>query len=250
MRNKWDKESVHKEALKYNTKIDFIKNSQSAYNRARKDNYLDFVCLHMVQKGNRLKRMVYSYEFSDKSVYVGLTYDIDKRDNQHNMKGPVFNHIIKTSLTPIRKNISCEYISSVDAAFLEQKTIDRYRNCGWNILNTMKGGGLGGKEIIWTEEKIQLEANKFMTRNEFRKTSPRAYDAAIRNCILNKVCSHMNNILNSWTKEKIKEISLKYKNRFEFQKQSPNEYSIAYKRKWLDEICIHMTYKYKKKREE
>lgn len=250
MRIKWTKILVLNEALKYKFRSEFIRKSGSAYNRARKDGYLDEICSHMEKIGNRKMRMIYSYEFSDNSVYVGLTYNIERRNSLHFIDGPVFNYINKTNLIPIRKIISNGYIPSIEASILEQKTIDEYKTNGWVLLNKIKGGGLGGKEIKWTKEKIKIEALKFETRGDFRKNSPKAYDAASRNKILNDVCSHMKYVLNYWTKEKIEIVAKKYNSRWDFQRHSPNEYSVAHKHKWLNELCSHMSYKYKKKREE
>lgn len=240
MRKRWSKKLVIEEALKYKHRVDFIRNSQSAYNRARKDGYLDEACFHMIPIGNRVMRMVYSYEFSDNCVYVGLTYNIEKRNTTHLLKGPVFNHIQESHIIPKRKTISENYIPWIDAGILEQKTIEEYRNDGWNILNTSKGGGMGGKEIKWTKELIMKEALKYNTRSEFRKKSPKGYDAAIRNNLLDVVCSHMKYLNKSWTKEKIQEVALKYNSRGDFQKYSPNEYSIAHKHKWISDVCKHI----------
>ncbi len=33
--------------------------------------------------GNKFKRCIYAYEFSDNYVYVGLTLNLDKRNNRH-----------------------------------------------------------------------------------------------------------------------------------------------------------------------
>lgn len=240
MRKRWTRDIVLAEGLKYNHRVDFIRNSQSAYNRARKDGYLDVACSHMIPIGNRVLRMVYSYEFSDNHVYVGLTYNIEKRNASHLLKGPVFNHIQKSQIIPKRKIISKNYIPWIEAGVLEQKTIDEYKNNGWNILNTSKGGGMGGKEIKWTKDEILKESLKYNTRTQFRRNSPKGYDAAIRNKLLNTVCSHMTHLNKSWTKEKIQNVAAKYNRRGDFQKYSPNEYSIAHKHKWINDVCSHM----------
>ena len=45
--------------------------------------------------------------------------------------------------------------------------------------------------IKWTKEKLQQEANKFDTRNEFRKLSQSAYITARSRGILDNICSNM-----------------------------------------------------------
>lgn len=142
--NYLSKIECYEEALKYATRIEFSKNSYRHYKVAYRKKWLDEICFHMKPLGNLYKRCVYVYEFSDKSVYIGLTFNLEKRDNQHlNKKTPVHNHMEKTHTHPIRRILS-EYIDAIEAKQLEINTIIEYRNNGWNILNKSKGGELGG----------------------------------------------------------------------------------------------------------
>jgi len=75
----WTDELIKEETLKYNHKIDFIKNGHSAYNAARNKKILDDVCSHMAPLGDVYRRVVYVYEFDDKCVYVGLTCNKERR---------------------------------------------------------------------------------------------------------------------------------------------------------------------------
>jgi len=47
-KNYWTKEKCHEQALKFNTKKEFIINCNSAYNVSRKNNWLNDICSHMV----------------------------------------------------------------------------------------------------------------------------------------------------------------------------------------------------------
>ena len=53
-----------------------------------------------VSTNDILKRLIYVYEFSDNSCYIGLTYNIKNRNRQHleSNKSPVFNYIKKLRL--------------------------------------------------------------------------------------------------------------------------------------------------------
>ena len=42
--------------------------------------------------GNKFKRCVYVYEFSNNVAYVGLTFNMNSREQQHKKRGPVFQH--------------------------------------------------------------------------------------------------------------------------------------------------------------
>ena len=69
-------------ALKYQTKTEFFKYSPHVYTISRKNGWLDDICQHMIPIGSKYKRCIYSYEFADNHVYVGLTYNLNKR--KHN----------------------------------------------------------------------------------------------------------------------------------------------------------------------
>ena len=178
---RWTKELIQKEADKYKTRIDFKNNSPRAYSAAHEHGWIDDVTKNMIQLGHLYKRMVYAYEFSDNSVYIGLTLNKEKRHLSHNdlvkVSSPVAKHILKTKLTPEYKVIS-DYIDAKDAQDLENCTIESYKQEGWNVLNSHKGGGLGACRRFWTKEMAQIEADKYNTRGEFKKGSKNAYQAA------------------------------------------------------------------------
>lgn len=50
--NYWSKEKCREEALKYNNRTDYSKNSKGAYKSSRKNNWLDEICLHMKKNNN------------------------------------------------------------------------------------------------------------------------------------------------------------------------------------------------------
>lgn len=127
MRIKWTKEKCHYEALKYNTRIDFMKNNKNAYGASQKHGWLDDVCSHMIKIGNRLFRCIYVYEFSDNSVYVGLTYNLQKRDISRKKQNDdaVTKYINETKIIPILRQLS-DYIPINDASLLEKEFIKKY----------------------------------------------------------------------------------------------------------------------------
>jgi predicted GIY-YIG superfamily endonuclease len=147
--NYWTKNLVHSEALKYSSKLDFIKNSKSAYIAASKNNWIDEVCGHMESCGNVLSRCVYVYEFPDNFVYVGLTCNEKRRQIEHlqKLKSPVYLHIIKTNCQPKYKLISNNYIDVIQAQQLEKQTYEIYKNNGWFLLNSNRTGGIGSQKL-------------------------------------------------------------------------------------------------------
>ena len=190
---KWDtKAKCAKEAKKYKNRTDFQRYSPGAWNAANKHNWLDEICSHMETYGNLFLRCIYAFEFSDISVYIGLTDNIQRREKQHlkSSNSAVYKHIQKTSLTPILQ-ILHEYTDKELAKTLEKFYIEDYRSKGWNILNRAKAGSLGGKYVFWTYEECKSHALQCSTRSEFITKHPGAYASAIKNKWLDDICQHM-----------------------------------------------------------
>ena len=191
----YTKEKCKEIAIKYEKKTDFKKDFNRAYTLSRKNGWLDDICSHMIKKGDRFLRCIYAIEFSDNSVYIGLSYDYEKRFSAH-MKDAVYNtssvlkHYKKTGIIPMLKQIS-DYINVNEASKLEDIIKCQYEKNGWMILNEAKCGSIGGNIIKWTKEKIIEEALKYKNRKDFANNSATAYGRACSIKILNEVCKHM-----------------------------------------------------------
>ncbi len=80
---RWTEELLRNEALKYNNRSDFDKNSGGAYKTASKMGLLDSITEHMKRQGDIYNRFIYIIKFEDNSVYIGLTYNLEKRLEKH-----------------------------------------------------------------------------------------------------------------------------------------------------------------------
>lgn len=238
--NYWNKENCTAEALKYDTRKKFQDNSGNAYLFARKNDLLDKICSHMKVIGNRFIRCIYAAEFNNKSVYIGLTYDFDKRtyDHMHDKNSQVYKESINSGENPIFKQL-CDYISVENAKIKEGFFVNKYRSDNWTILNIAKTGAVGGGYRKWSKELCKIEAEKYHTKIAFMRNAKGAYSAAYRNKWLNEICSHMIELFKYKTECYTE--ALKYKNRTEFYKNASGLYSKARKNGWLDEICEHMS---------
>lgn len=258
MNNYWGKENSKIEALKYNNRSDFSKNSRGAYKASLKNGWLDEICKHMEEKGSIYKRYNYVYEFSDNHVYIGLTFNVVNRNNQHltSEDSPVFKHIQKTGLSPILIYDSLK--NSTDAQKKEIDTILEYKKNNWILLNKSRGGNLGSFNTKWDFDKCKIEALKYKTRTEFQKKSHTAYKFCLHNKILDKICSHMidgrkrpNTKLRNENFKLNKEICLKtallYETKKEFYTNARKEYQYCVRYKLIKEACSHMVKKYIKK---
>jgi hypothetical protein len=243
MQNLWNPDDIWKEALKYNHVRDFINGSYNAYQAAmRRPNYEEIIS-HMTPLGNKLKRLIYAYEFPDNTVYVGLTFDLNERDRQHRKKenSQVYKHIKETGLEPDFKQITDDFVSALDAKVMEQQAIEKYADEGWRILNLAKAGGLGSSVLDnWTKDMVIEVSKKYNKRTEFCNKERRACLVAKRNGWYEEATNHMTVLNQDWDFEKIHNEALKYKNRNEFKKKSPQAYKAAHRNNIIDDVTTHM----------
>lgn len=232
-------------ALLCKHKTEFQNKYQSAHKYAKKNDWLCEICSHMIPLGNKMKRLVYVYEFSDNTCYIGLTENKDDRFNEHMRKGPVFKHIEKSGLIP-NYIILSDYIDVGDAQELEHVTKLKYIEEGWNVLNTAATGrgigALGTSVKFWTKERCLVDALKYTSRSDFKKNSG-GYKSARKNGWLDEICSHMEYIQlpnGYWIFEKCKEEALKYDFKIDFKNNNNKAYRACLRNGWLDEICSHM----------
>lgn len=237
----WTEELLIKEAKKYKRRTVFKKNKDGAYKKAVKLNILDKICSHMEIVGNRMERYLYSFEFPDKSVYVGLTYDYKKRYIQHMTSNKII--IYKTEKLGHTFVMYNELYSYKNVGSEEKKLIDNYKKKGWKILNKIKGGGLGGYYIDRVDENTIIEEIlKYETKREFKSKNKKFFNR-VRNSnninILNAYYSLCNKTKNP-NKIECKKEALKYKRRVDFKRNALKHYTRSLALGIIDEVCIHM----------
>lgn len=250
MNFKWTKERVREVCLSCNSRKEFHTKHRRAYNAAVRNNYLDEICSHMIV--NTIPdRCVYSYEFSDNSVYIGLTYDIKNRYNRHmnDENSSVNIHMKETKLIPLLKQLT-EFIDIEKSKEMENFYLNKYKNDGWNILNKAKTGSVGGITLIWTKEKCLEIARKCENRSEFWDN----YSGAVNACKKNGWMKDVHHIIKCKTKEKnywnnyqncLNE-AIKQKTRTNFRRYGSGAFSSSVKNGWKDKIYEHMNWRKQK----
>lgn len=209
-RRKLSFEDIQKIASPFKHKVDFERSDPAAYKSAYEKGWLDKL-KEWIPLGNKENRMVYAYEFRDKkgnplAVYVGLTYNEERRDKQHRniyiapdkKESPVYRFIVDNKIKPIKKILSDGYIPYRDAIDMEcyyqndfyKKDKREDGSLVWKPLHSMKCGGLGGF-IKWTEEKLRKEALKYNTLLDFNKYGGGAPKAAKRIGIYDDITKNM-----------------------------------------------------------
>ena len=244
--NYWTYEKCANEALKYNQKTPFKKESYSAYRISYKNNWLDDICKHMVSnyKWNfeNCKNEALKYnslvEFQKESIWA---YNSAKKNN---WLDKVLDHMniidwsfenckIEATKYSTRNDF---HIGSPDAYKISYKNnwINDICKHMSEIYKPFK---------YWTYENCKIESLKYNTRNNFKKNCVGAYNSARNNKWLDEICSHMIKTINKsnyWTYENCLIESLKYNTRSEFQKNSGSAYAAARENNWLKSLCAHM----------
>jgi len=92
-------------------------------------------------------------------------------------------------------------------------------------------------------ENCKSEAQKYITKNEWQKSSSVSYSWACKNSWLNECTSHMKSERKPnryWTLELCKEEAIKYKTKVEWRLSNRASFSKANKEGWLAVCCEHM----------
>lgn len=233
---KWNsKEACHKEAMKYNSRGEFMRSSASAYNYALKHGFLDEICSHMEVYGNFFKRCIYAFEFSDNFVYVGLTCNLRRRELSHlsSKKSAVYRHIEESGMSP-QMIVVHDYVEKEQAQKLEAETIWIYKEMGWNILNKAKAGALGALPKKWTKERCMSALKECHSLAEFKS----CYSGAYYSCLANNWLDEVYQIYpESFTLDEIRKEASKYKYRRDFWRYSRDAYNSAYRQGVLSRVC-------------
>lgn len=236
----WTKEKCKEAALDCKDQKEFYKRYRMAYEFAKQNNWLIEIRSHFEIFCNSYKRLIYGIVFDDKSVYIGLTYNIDQRFDQHLTRdfGTVYNYIKDTGLTPNLLKLT-DLLDVKDAIVQEDYYVEKYKLEGFNILNRSKPGALGGNSLKWNLEKCKEEALKYKHRYEFNLGSPGAYTSSRIHKWLDEVCSHMTpkrKPAGYWTKQRCREASLECKNKEQFYKNFGGAFNTSKDNNWLVEF--------------
>lgn len=240
----WTKDACVEAAKSCKTKSEFLRRFCGAYAISKRYGWFDELLQYFTPVGNKYNRCIYACEFPDNHVYVGLTYNMEKRKSNHlrNKDSVIYRYIKKTGLTPYFKQLT-EYIPYTDAALKEGEFLEKYKVDGWVTLNKVPTGGLGGtdKKINrkWSKEKC-LEITKMCNSySELRKKYPGVLNFSKKNGFINKIREILppKTLKNKkWTEETALEECYKYETISEFFKKSPSAYSFLLRNNLHDKM--------------
>jgi predicted GIY-YIG superfamily endonuclease len=221
----WNYNNIKKEALKYKHRHLFKIKCESAYGSARRLGILDDVCSHMETLGSNINRFVYSFEFEDVSVYIGLTYNMDKRYVQHfkDDKSAVYKHCKFFCDKFTYKKLG--YYGKDEASIKEGEWVEKYKSSGWRILNKHKTGSLGGS-FKWSYDSLYDLALSYTSYKEFREENRGAYEK-IRTESWFEILEHLEyskKPRNYWSNKRLLEEKAKYESLEDFRKHNRTAY--------------------------
>lgn len=269
---KWDYDTCMQEAKKYKSRGEFQKGSNGAYSVALQNKWLnDYEWFDKIDNTYKHKRghCIYVYVWEkEKVAYVGLTHLKQQRHRTHMTKeeSPVFRYSKDNGL-PIPDPIYLEdKLAFEDAQNKEDFYIQRYREQGYDMLNSKPAGSVGayGKGK-WTYDTCKEEAKKYKSRGGFSISNQSAYRVARINGWLEEYDWFVENKKPSgyWNYDTCKEEAKKYKSRGEFCVTNGSAYEVARTNGWLDdydwfdvksgkwtyETCLEEAKKYKTRNE-
>jgi predicted GIY-YIG superfamily endonuclease len=273
-RGYWTKEKCIEAAKECETKSEFAVKFNGAYKISRKYGWINELQINFKQVGSKYKRCIYACEFENNYVYVGLTYNFDKRCKQHlqNNDSAIFKFIEKYKLKPNFK-IIIDYIPYNEASIKEGIVLNEYKNKGWNILNRTKTGGLGSKDsdIVrkWTYEKCWDAVKECNSYKDFDEKYGGAKSYAERHGFINEIKKYFNvddsRGYKKWTYEKCIDKINECNSITEYQEKYPGAYGYLRKRnelnilrenykllqrdKWTFDEALNEALKYKTKKE-
>jgi predicted GIY-YIG superfamily endonuclease len=241
--NYYTDEELIGEGEKYDNPTEFIKENSRAYASVVSRGLTQKINYKEGRLGNRLKRLVYLYIFSDNHFYVGITYNNRKREYEHSEKGltAVSSHKRKTGLTPIKTIVTDGYINAERALEIEEQIRVDYVSKGWVSLNQRKCNSLGTPVRKWTEEKIRECISTCKFREEIKdKYGSGLYNAAHELGLWTELTKDMPYMINYYSKETAIQIASKYQTIQEFRNDYESLYVIISRNKWGKEVFKNM----------
>jgi predicted GIY-YIG superfamily endonuclease len=240
-KDKYTKEECLQIASKYDSINSWRVGHNGSYGAAhRRSNWVNECSNHMKPSASLKERCVYIIG-SARDIYVGLTWNYEERIRQHiKSDGPIKDMINKYGFDNITFIRLIDYINCGSAQKFEEQIITYFKKKGLNVLNKIKGGGLGANFRKWSFNKVMLEAQKYNRRVDFKKSSPNAYNCAHKQGWLELVCSHMPKP-HCWTEDECIENAKMFKTRNVWRKKQSGAYKAAKNLGCFEKCVKHMS---------
>lgn len=189
-KTKWSYDKVYEVAKTFNTYIDFYTQEPYLCKLANNNGWInDFTWLSKSKNINTEIKNYFIYAYIDevkKCVYIGLSHT-KRRFSEHKRKyrtSAVYEYFISLYNKIPEPIILENNLNVYDASDRETYWLNYYKDKGYNILNRMKTGSIGGLKYKWNKEKVLQIMNNCKNKTEFRNKYSSAFNfAKINNLI-------------------------------------------------------------------
>lgn len=240
-RTKYTKEYCKEIITKYKTIKDFYTYNKNVYQVCVKNKWLNELTSKLRRETSLKERCLYAIYFPNKVVYIGLTFNFEKRMYEHLfVKGTVYDYINLYKVHPINKKVLLEHLDEEQAQSLEKRMIKYFIWLGYNILNKCDGGSLGQvtSRINKYDCKKILENIKYDI-HLFRSSYTKYYNKCVREKWLSEIIPNYVDDSQDFSKNTLKELKekvKKYSTRIECYKNNNKLYSYLQRYKLLDRV--------------
>lgn len=193
--NSWTPESCAKEALKYNTRSDFMKGSGSAYQYAAKHGIMDEICSHMVEKIHKwTKEECHAIAFQYKTK---IEFRKANGAAYHYAEKKGFLNEICSHMTTIRCKWDKDNVLAIARTCTSRKEFSKnyhgaYKYALLNNLNDELDKIFGEPSNRPIDEAYVREmAKKHTSLRELRKEDERVYIYALNHKINKEIFAHL-----------------------------------------------------------
>ena len=230
----WTQEKCYKEAQKYQSRVAFAKNSNGAYNVARKNGWLDDYTWFTTPE--RSVKWTHEACYQEARKYKSCIEFIN--GNGRAYKVAKENGWID-EYTWLKKPIRWTREKSYNEAKKYKSKKEFEKGNGSAYQTSWKNGWLNdytwfeNPNTKWSCESCYNEAKKYNSRTEFAKHNGSAYNAARKNGWINDYTWFSNVV--KWDRDTCYNEAKKYNSRKEFQVKSRSAYTSAWKHRWLDD---------------
>lgn len=250
--NSWDKESVWKVALKYETRTEFNEKDTGAYLQAVRKGWIDEVCSHMIIKcGIKKGESKWTLE-----LIKEIALEVDNRSDFRKGKykyvaeiaakngwldevcshmNPNINESPRYIYSFIWEEVKLVYVGLTENYKRRENEHLKSKNC--IVFKTIKEYGSPIFRLI-TETPIDVNI-----AGEYEQKWIDNYIELGYTPVNIAKSGSLGGYSRMWDFESIKEMALNFDNRSDFHRYSGGASEIARKNGWLEEVCSHMELK-------
>ena len=189
-------------------------------------------------------RCVYAFHVGN-HIYIGLTYNLEKRAKAHIARGNAYARMVKaTGDRPVFTRLTGD-MPEAEASAAEIKLMRDYARKGYVLYNKTKGGGLGGLATHFggkdkpalTKQACLDSAARYSTRNQWHLAETAFYVAAKNRGWFDECVAHMPVAAHhKHSRESLLESALRFSEVPRWREQHESEYRAAIRHGCLDEI--------------